>query len=110
MGGNKHRRLKSKTLHYAYDRYVGDKLERIDSFEDELLNARIARQLYDLRTEAGLTQQQLADRVDTTPSVICRLEDADYDGHSLSMLRRIAGALGKRVELRFVGTRFGPSN
>ncbi len=102
MGGNKHRRLRSKTLQYTYDRYVGDKLERIDSFEDELLNARIARQLYDLRTEAGLTQQQLADRVDTTPSVICRLEDADYDGHSLSMLRRIAGALGKRVELRFV--------
>ena len=102
MGGNKHRRLRSKTLQYAYDRYVGDKLERIDSFEDELLNARIARQLYDLRTDAGLTQQQLADRVDTTPSVICRLEDADYDGHSLSMLRRIAGALGKRVELRFV--------
>ena len=102
MGGNKHGRLRSKSLQYAYDRYVGDKQERIDSFEDELLNARIARQLYDLRTEAGLTQQQLADRVDTTASVICRLEDADYDGHSLSMLRRIAGALGKRGELRFV--------
>jgi hypothetical protein len=30
------------------------------------------------------------------------MEDADYDGHSMSMLRRIAEALGKRVESRFV--------
>jgi transcriptional regulator with XRE-family HTH domain len=51
---------------------------------------------------AGLTQQQLAERIGTTPSVISRLESADYRGHSLSMLRRIADALGKRVELRFV--------
>jgi len=40
--------------------------------------------------------------VGTTASVICRLEDAEYDGHSLAMLRRIAEALGKRVEVRFV--------
>jgi hypothetical protein len=40
--------------------------------------------------------------IGTTESVISRLEDADYTGHSLSMLRRIADALGKRVEIRFV--------
>jgi len=38
-------------------------------------------------------------------SVICRLEDADYDGHSLSLLKRIAEALDKRVEIRFVPVR-----
>jgi hypothetical protein len=31
--------------------------------------------------------------------VICRLEDADYEGHSLAMLRRVAAALGKRVDI-----------
>ncbi len=102
MAAKKRKRFKSKTLQYAYDRYVSEDQELIDSFEDELLNARVARHLYDLRTEAGLTQQQLADRVGTTASVICRLEDADYDGHSLSMLRRIADALDKRVEILFV--------
>lgn len=56
----------------------------------------------DLRTRARLTQRQLAKRVGTTASVICRLEDADYEGHSLAMLRRIAAALNKRVEIRFV--------
>ncbi len=41
----------------------------------------------------------------TTASVICRLEDADYEGHSMAMLRRIAAALKKRVEVRFVPLR-----
>lgn len=38
----------------------------------------------------------------TTQSVISRLEDADYEGHSLAMLQRIAEALHVRLELRFV--------
>jgi len=62
----------------------------------------VARQILQLRTSAGLSQRQLAKLVGTTASVICRLEDADYEGHSLAMLRRIAGALGQRVEIRFV--------
>jgi len=37
--------------------------------------------------------------------VICRLEDADYEGHSVSMLRPIAAALNRCVEIRF--SRFG---
>jgi DNA-binding XRE family transcriptional regulator len=94
--------LKSPALQYAYDSFVGSDPERVRSFEDELANAGIARQVYDLRQEAGLTQRELAKRVGTTASVICRLEDADYQGHSLSMLRRIAAALDKRVEVRIV--------
>lgn len=72
--------------------------------EEERANAEIARKIHDLRTKAGLTQRELAKRVGTTASVICRLEDANYEGHSLAMLRRIAEALGKRVEIRFVTT------
>jgi transcriptional regulator with XRE-family HTH domain len=62
----------------------------------------VARQILQLRSEAGLSQRQLAKLVGTTASVICRLEDADYEGHSLAMLRRIAAALRQRVEIRFV--------
>ena len=51
---------------------------------------------------AGLTQAELAQLVGTTQSVISRLEDADYEGHSLSMLQRIADALHQRLEVRFV--------
>ena len=56
--------------------------ERIESFEQELLNAEIARKIYDLRMKADLSQRELAKRVGTTASVICRLENADYEGHS----------------------------
>jgi transcriptional regulator with XRE-family HTH domain len=55
--------------------------------------------------DAGLTQKELATLVGTTASVICRLEDADYEGHSLAMLRRIAAALDRRVEIRFLPLR-----
>jgi len=42
-----------------------------------------------------------SDRVGTKQSAIARLEDADYDGHSLSMLQKIAGALNQKVEIKF---------
>lgn len=62
----------------------------------------IAQALYNLRQESGLTQRQLAERVGTSHSVISRLEDADYEGHSMAMLRKIVEALGKRVVVSFV--------
>lgn len=61
---------------------------------------RVAQMIYDARTEAGLTQQELAKAVRTTQSVISQLESAEYKGHSLSMLERIAKALNRRVEIR----------
>jgi DNA-binding XRE family transcriptional regulator len=65
----------------------------------------VARKIHHLRTKAGLTQKQLAKLVGTMHSVISRLEDADYEGHSLAMLNRIAAAMDKRVEIRFVPAR-----
>lgn len=65
--------------------------------ETESFNADVAAKVYQLRTNARLTQKQLADRVGTQQSVISRIEDADYDGHSLSLLKRIATAFGKKV-------------
>ena len=90
------------TLAYMLRRYVGTDPERLASLEQERLNAQIAQELYDLRKAAGFTQQQLAELANTTASVISRLESSDYDGHSLSMIRRIATALRHRVEVRFV--------
>lgn len=62
---------------------------------------RIAQMIYDARHAAGMTQNDLAAAIGTTQSVISQMEDADYQGHSLTMLRRIATALKMtlRVEL-----------
>jgi DNA-binding XRE family transcriptional regulator len=73
-----------------------------ENFVQEQINADIAFLLRDLRKEAGFTQARLAEVVGTSQSVIARLEDADYDGHSLSMIKKIADALGKRLEIRLV--------
>ena len=47
-----------------------------------------------MREDAGLTQAELAKKVGTTQSVIARLEDAEYAGHSLRMLKRVATVCG----------------
>ena len=95
-------RFESEALQYACNRYVGREKKKAEAFDAELANAEVARKLYDLRTQAGFTQAALAKLVGTTASVISRLEDADYDGHSLAMLRRIAAGLNKPVEIHFV--------
>jgi hypothetical protein len=82
-------------------RFVDGDAEAEVLLEEVRAEAEVARTIYRLRSGAKLTQQALAERVGTTPSVISRLEDADYTGHSLAMLRRIAAALGRRVEIRF---------
>jgi predicted transcriptional regulator len=84
------------------DQLTGNSPEMAELLEQERANLDIARKIYELRTKAGLSQAELAKKVGTTQSVISRLEDADYDGHSLAILRRIASALEKRVEIRFV--------
>ena len=87
----------SDAVQILRNRYVKDDPERKASVEAERVNAQVARMIYDLRNDAGLTQKELAELVDTTQSAISRLEDADYEGHSLSMLNRIAEALKQRM-------------
>lgn len=86
-------------------RYVRGKPEKLAELEQIRADDAVARKIYDLRTKAGLSQRAFAKLVGTTASVICRLEDADYEGHSLAMLNRIAAALNRRVEIRFVPLR-----
>ncbi len=83
-------------------RYYEGKPERQADLEEARANDAVARKIFELRTKAGLTQRQLAKLVGTTASVICLLEDADYEGHSMAMLTRIAASLNQKVEIRFV--------
>jgi ribosome-binding protein aMBF1 (putative translation factor) len=84
------------------ERMIGNDPELREMIEQETINAEVARMIHDAREAVGLTQAALARLVGTTQSVIARLEDADYEGHSLTMLKRIADALGKRVQIRLV--------
>ncbi|MFM6321196.1 MAG: helix-turn-helix domain-containing protein [Microcystis sp.] len=55
----------------------------------ESINAEIAQLIYDSRTKAGLTQQQLADIIHVKQYVIEDIEDADYQDNPLIMLQKI---------------------
>ncbi len=98
----KKKRPTTDAVEILHRRYYEGKPQRLADLETTRANDQVARKIVALRTQAGLTQRQLAKLVGTTASVICRLEDADYEGHSLAMLNRIAAALNRRVEIRFV--------
>ena len=102
---NRNPKTTTDAVEIVHRRYFKGKPERLKILEEARADGDVARKIFELRTKAGLTQAQLAKVVGTTASVICRLEDSDYEGHSLAMLRRIAGALNKRVEIRFVPIR-----
>src|SRR5438105_11840765 len=90
------------------DRMAGNSREMRRLAEEVRINAAVAQLIYDARSRAGLSQAELAERIGTKQSVISRLEDANYEGHSLSMLQRIAAALGQCVEIRFLAPEKAP--
>ena len=59
----------------------------------------VSLQIARLREQAGLSQKELAERLATTQQQVSRLESPSYEGHSLSMLRRVAAALHARVSV-----------
>ena len=92
----------SDALEILYQEFYQGQPERLEALQEARINDDVARKIRKLREQQGLSQRELAERVGTQASVICRLEDADYDGHSLTMLNRIASALNQRVKIDFV--------
>lgn len=105
MARTKKTRPTTDAVEIVHRRYYEGQPDRLAQLEKARAEDTVARKVYDLRERAGMTQARLAKLVGTTASVISRLEDADYEGHSLSMLTRIATALQKKVEIRFVPIR-----
>src|SRR2546423_12650753 len=86
------------------DRYLEEQL-RDPAFAARFKNAGeawdVALQIAALRQQAGLSQKDLAKLLHTSQQQISRLESPGYDGHSLSMLRRVAEALDARIRIVF---------
>ena len=77
------------------DRIFAERFERAGEAWD------VALQLAALREKAGLSQKELARKLRTTQQQISRLESPGYEGHSLSMLRRVARVLNAHVRVVF---------
>ena len=86
-----------------FDRYLDDNLKD-PAFAARFKEAGeawdVAMQIASLRKESGLSQRELAKRVGTSQQQISRLESPGYEGHSLSMLRRVAQVMGASVRVQ----------
>ena len=92
---------KTKDALKILDRVTGNSESVKTGIAEARVNLEVAQMIYDARTKAGLSQSELAALIGSKQPVIARLEDANYEGHSLTMLQRMA-ALEQRLELRFV--------
>jgi DNA-binding XRE family transcriptional regulator len=73
--------------------------EAYDALEDKY---KLIRELFDARTRVGLTQEEVATRMGTTKSAVCRLEGSGKHSPSLATLKKYANAVGCDLEIRFV--------
>jgi transcriptional regulator with XRE-family HTH domain len=85
-----------------FDRYLEEQLRDPD-FAERFKRAGeawdVALQIAALREKAGLSQRDLARKLKTSQQNISRLESPSYEGHSLTMLRRVAEVLGVTVRV-----------
>jgi transcriptional regulator with XRE-family HTH domain len=91
-----------------FDRYLEEQLKDpgfAERFENAGTAWDVALQIAALREKAGLSQKDLAKRLGTSQQQISRLESPSYEGHSLSMLRRVAEALGASIRVTLTPSR-----
>ena len=94
--------MKEKT---NFDLYLEEQMKDEDfaaRFEKAGEAWEIALKLAALRKEAGLSQKELARKAGTSQQQISRLESPAYEGHSLSMLRKVTNALGAKIHLEII--------
>jgi len=96
-----HKNRTTSAQEIARRRFEDGSPERIAEREKTWREMALGMKIRQLREEAGLTQQQLAEKIATQPSAISRIEDADYDSHSVSLLERVADALGLELVIDF---------
>jgi len=89
---------------YRYNEMLEEELKNskfrkeYEALEEEF---DVARQIIELRLEAGMTQQELAQKAHTSQPCIARLESGKYQNLSLSFLRKVGKAIGARPIVTF---------
>jgi DNA-binding XRE family transcriptional regulator len=96
------KKITSNAITILHQRYYKGKLERIAALQQARINDEVARKVYFLREENKLSQSELAQLIGVATSVICQLEDADYEGDAIAMLNCIAAVFDKRVAIDLV--------
>lgn len=72
------------------------------AYEEEGIYVDLAVQIAKLREKEGYSQKDLAKKLHTTQQTVSRLESSDNRSITLGTLIRLAKALHKRLDIRFV--------
>ena len=83
------------------DRYVDQRKKKDKGFDEGYEQFKIGEVLRQAREAAGLTQEELAQRVHTKKTAISRIENHAED-IKISTLKRVAKALGKRIRIHLI--------
>ena len=68
-------------------------------YEEEAARSELWLQLVEARQEAGLTQQEMAERLGVSQAQVSRIEKQGYDAYTLNTLRKYVTALGEGYQL-----------
>lgn len=82
------------------DRWYGNMPDWDEMVAEEELNMQIGQALYDLRNTVGLSQADLAKLVGTNQSIISKVENADYNGNAIEILKRVCFALHTKISIQ----------
>ena len=82
-------------------REMAEDPEMAARIEEEIQRLRIADKIRQLRKKAGLSQKELAKRINTGQSAISRLENSSYEPSTMNTLVKIAKALGYNLTIDF---------
>jgi DNA-binding XRE family transcriptional regulator len=89
-GAERYRRWREKVLSSPEGRRI---------YAEESAKKEMWLQLVEARQQAGLTQQELAERLGVSQAQVARLEKRGYDAYTLTSLRRYVEALGNGYRL-----------
>ena len=89
-----------KLLDQALEKVNLTPIDDTPEIEEYDINAEVRDLVISARSAANLTQKQLAQRSGVSQANISKIENGNYQP-SLSTLKRIAGALGKRLVVSF---------
>lgn len=89
---------KQKTFEELLDLHYGTEgSAKRNEFEEKALLFEISEMLKETRKQAGMTQEQLAQKVGTKKSYISRLENGKCDMQLSTLYRVFEDGLGKKV-------------
>ena len=75
-------------------------------YKEEAEKKELWLQLVEARLAAGLTQVEVAKKLDVSQAQVARFEKEGYDSYTLTSLRRYIQALGKEFSLEVTVQRF----